>query len=106
MTKILKTVLAERNDIKKATSSHIDDIVIDISQVPTSEVASYLENNGLKAKQPETLLYGAGVETVLAVIQYVVLVKVLHNFRYNDMLRHFATSRSRTQHFFLYYKPC
>ena len=55
MTKILKTVLAERNDIKNATSSYIDDIMIDTSRVPTSEVVSHLEKNGLKAKQPETL---------------------------------------------------
>ena len=59
MTKILKTVLAEREDIKNATSSYIDDIMIDISRVPTSEVVIHLEKKGLKAKQPETLEGGA-----------------------------------------------
>ena len=59
MTKILKTVLAERDDIKKATSSYIDDIMINTSLVPTGEVVNHLEKRGLKVKRPEKLEGGA-----------------------------------------------
>ena len=45
MTSILKTVLAKREDVGAATSSFIDDIMVDSSRVPSSTVVTHLAGN-------------------------------------------------------------
>lgn len=50
MTKVLKTVLEQSQEIGGATSSYIDDILVDVSQVKTGEVISHLAKYGLLAK--------------------------------------------------------
>ena len=59
MSKILKTVLAKKDDICSATSSFIDDIMVNTSLVPASRVVVHLKENGLVAKEPEALEGGA-----------------------------------------------
>ena len=61
MTKILKTVLTKSEDMKKATSSFIDDIMVNVSKVAASKVVSQLSKNGLIAKEPEELDGGAAL---------------------------------------------
>ena len=59
MTSILKFVLAKRKDVAAATSSFIDDIMVDVSRVPSRVVVSHLAENGLEAKEPARLEGGA-----------------------------------------------
>ena len=47
MSKILKTVLEKKDDICGATSSFIDDIMVNTSLVPASRVVERLKENGL-----------------------------------------------------------
>ena len=58
MSKILKTVLAKKDDICSATNSFIDDIMVNTSLVPASRVV-HLKENGYVAKEPEALEGGA-----------------------------------------------
>ena len=50
MTKVLKTVLSQERKIEEATSSYIDDILVDVSKVGSDEVISHLGEYGLLAK--------------------------------------------------------
>ena len=59
MTKILKLVLAENDLIKKATSSYVDDIIVNESIVSVEEVRNHLSRFGLLTKPPEKLNGGA-----------------------------------------------
>ena len=59
MSKILKMVLAKKDDICIATSSFNDDIMVNTSLVPASRVVVHLKENGLVAKEPEALEGGA-----------------------------------------------
>lgn len=61
MTKILKTVLAKDQKIKQATSSYIDDIMVDVSRVSAESVVKHLGEYGLTAKPPEKLDEGAAL---------------------------------------------
>lgn len=55
MSKILKTVLEKESRIAKATSSYIDDIMVDVSKVRAKDVIEHLEQYGLVTKPPEKL---------------------------------------------------
>ena len=59
MTSILKTVLKKRKDVDAATSSFIDDIMVDSSRVPSRAVADHLLGNGLESKEPASLEGGS-----------------------------------------------
>ena len=59
MTSILKTVLKKREDVDAATSSFIDDIMVDSSRVPSRAVADHLLGNGLESKEPASLEGGS-----------------------------------------------
>ena len=61
MAKILKTVLGKREAIKNATSSYIDDILVDETEVPAMELSEYLGDFGLVTKPPEPLEGGAAL---------------------------------------------
>lgn len=55
MTKILKTVLSKSEKIREATSSYIDDILVDTSRVSAAELIHHLNRYGLATKSPEPL---------------------------------------------------
>lgn len=61
MSKILKTVLAKSKKIKAATSSYIDDILVNESQVTAEELIQHLSKFGLITKPPEPLDGGAAL---------------------------------------------
>ena len=66
MTSILKYVLSKREDIESATSSFIDDIMVNVSQVDSSVVVDHLSGHGLEAKEPALLEGGAVLGLKLA----------------------------------------
>ena len=55
MSKILKSVLARNESIKGATSSYIDDILVDESKVSSDAVIEHLRKYGLITNDPEPL---------------------------------------------------
>ena len=59
MSRILKTVLSQSDKIRDATSSYIDDILLNESQVPAVELVDHLHTFGLTSKPPEPLEGGA-----------------------------------------------
>ncbi|KAF2343958.1 hypothetical protein FHG87_025286 [Trinorchestia longiramus] len=59
MSKVLKHVLSINDTIKNATSSYIDDILVDETKVSVTEVVSHLNKFGLITKVPEALDGGA-----------------------------------------------
>ena len=61
MKKILKTVLAKSKRIQLATSSYIDDILVDESRVTVKELVSHLNEYSLVTKPPEPLDGGAAL---------------------------------------------
>ena len=52
MTAIVRRVLSLRDDIKNASDSYIDDIIIDQSKVAVIDVIEHLAKFGLKVKEP------------------------------------------------------
>ena len=61
MTKILRTVLARDNEIRLATSSYIDDIIVDVNRVSAEAVVTHLGRFGLQAKPPADLENGTAL---------------------------------------------
>ena len=61
MTKVLKTVLGLSPDIQQATSSYIDDILVDVSKVKSDDVIRHLMSYGLVAKPAEKLEGGTAL---------------------------------------------
>ena len=61
MARILKTVLGKRKEIKAATNSYIDDILVDETMVKATEVVEHLAKFGLATKPPEPLEGGAAL---------------------------------------------
>ncbi|XP_014775525.1 uncharacterized protein LOC106872883 [Octopus bimaculoides] len=61
MAVVLKSILGKEERIKKATSSYIDDILVDETIVPATEVVRHLERFGLIAKPPESMVEGAAL---------------------------------------------
>jgi len=61
MTKVLKTVLSQSQEIQKATSSYIDDILVDVSVVSAEDVISHLKSYGLEAKPAVQLEGGSAL---------------------------------------------
>lgn len=61
MTKVLKTVLGKGSDVQCSTSSYIDDILVDVSQVKSEDVISHLKGYGLIAKPAEKLEGGTAL---------------------------------------------
>ncbi|GFO30150.1 Pol polyprotein [Plakobranchus ocellatus] len=59
MSMILKWVLAQKPEIKQATSSFIDDIMLDVSDINAGDVVAHLKDYGLESKNPEKLDEGA-----------------------------------------------
>ncbi|GFO16630.1 Pol polyprotein [Plakobranchus ocellatus] len=59
MSMILKWVLAQKPEIKQATSSYIDDIMVDVSDITVGDVVAHLKDYGLESKNPEKLDEGA-----------------------------------------------
>lgn len=55
MTAILKTALKGNRKVNKATSSYIDDILVEESEVTAEEVRDHVETYGLTAKPAEPL---------------------------------------------------
>lgn len=60
MSKILKTVLSRDDEVRRGTSSYIDDIMVDTSVVAAQDVVSHLQSWGLEGKEP-TQLEGSSV---------------------------------------------
>lgn len=52
MTKILKTILGEKDNIKRATNSYVDDILVDDTKASAAEVVAHLKEFGLVTKPP------------------------------------------------------
>ena len=61
MSKILKFVLSKDKSIDAATSSYIDDIIVDESKLSSESVVSHLSEYGLKAKDPQPLAGGSAL---------------------------------------------
>ena len=55
MSKVLKTVLGKSEVIAKATSSYIDDILVDTSMVSVDRLRDHLKRYGFVTKEPECL---------------------------------------------------
>ena len=66
MTSILKHVLSKRDDVDAATSSFIDDIMVNSSSVKSHVVVNHLSEHGLEAKEPAALEGGAVLGLKLA----------------------------------------
>ena len=66
MTSILKHVLSKREDVDAATSSFIDDIMVNSSSVESHEVVNHLSEHGPEAKEPAALEGGAVLGLKLA----------------------------------------
>ena len=54
MTTVLKTVLTKDNVVKRITSSHIDDILVEEAVVTAEKVRNYVTTYGLTAKPSES----------------------------------------------------
>ena len=61
MSMILNWVLGQDLEIKDATSSYIDDVLVNTTKVSSTKVAAHLERYGLKSKPPEKLEGGAAL---------------------------------------------
>ena len=61
MAKILKTVLAKREEVKRGTNSYIDDILVDVSVISVDKLINHLKEYGLVTKPPESLDGGAAL---------------------------------------------
>ncbi|XP_068224113.1 uncharacterized protein [Palaemon carinicauda] len=61
MSRILKTVLSKDEKIERATSSYIDDILVNESIASADEVIRHLNTFGLITKSPESLNGGAAL---------------------------------------------
>ena len=61
MSMILKTVLKQSQTVGEATSSYIDDIMVNETCVSVAEVAKHLRKHGLETKPPEQLDGGAAL---------------------------------------------
>ena len=70
MSMILKLVLSHRPEVKAATSSYIDDIMVDVSKISTRDVVAHLKDYGLETKSPEKLDEGAVLGLRLNMNQY------------------------------------
>ncbi|GFS18871.1 Gag-Pro-Pol polyprotein [Elysia marginata] len=47
MSKILKTVLAKKPEVSQATSSYIDDIIVDVRKVKATDIVHHMGRYGL-----------------------------------------------------------
>ena len=61
MAVVLKNVLNKNEKVMKATSSYIDDILVNVSEIESSEVINHLAKFGLKCKPAEKLDGGAAL---------------------------------------------
>ena len=61
MTVVLKHVLAQNEAVREGTNPYVDDILVNVSKIPASEVAEHLEKYGLRSKPPEKLDGGAAL---------------------------------------------
>ena len=61
MTAILKTVLEKDEEVERATSSYIDDILVEEAEVTAEKVRGHVEEYGLIAKPAESLDGGAAL---------------------------------------------
>ena len=61
MAVVLKWVLDQDDKVKEATSSYIDDILVNTSKTSSNSVVSHLGQYGLKSKSPECLDGGAAL---------------------------------------------
>ena len=64
MTAVVERVLAQDTIIQRATSSYIDDVLVDERVAPAEDVVQHLEKFGLHAKQPEKLGCAEGVRVL------------------------------------------
>ena len=61
MSKILKDVLGRDQEVGESTSSYIDDIYVNVSQIGADRVVAHLKRHGLEAKPPESLEGGSAL---------------------------------------------
>ena len=61
MTLILRKVLSLEDDVRRGTSSFIDDILVDVSKVSAKKVRDHLGKYGLITKSPQSLEGGASL---------------------------------------------
>ena len=61
MAVILKRVLNSDEIVKSATNPYVDDILVNVSKLPSQEVIRHLHQFGLKSKPPEKLDGGAAL---------------------------------------------
>ena len=61
MTVVLKRVLEEKQNVKEGTNPYVDDILVNVSKVSTTEVINHLNKYGLRSKPPEKLDGGAAL---------------------------------------------
>ncbi|XP_029636193.1 uncharacterized protein LOC115211658 [Octopus sinensis] len=61
MATILKAILGKVDRVKRATNSYIDDILVDETVMPATEVIGHLKSFGLIAKPPEAMERGAAL---------------------------------------------
>ncbi|GFN98852.1 hypothetical protein PoB_002535800 [Plakobranchus ocellatus] len=59
MSMFLKWVLAQKPEIKQATSSYIEYIMVNVSDITAGDVVAHLKDYGLESKNPEKLDEGA-----------------------------------------------
>ena len=59
MKAVLGTVLAADSDVKKGTSSYVDDILVNEDDVSAARVRDHLSRHGLVAKEPQRVSDGA-----------------------------------------------
>ena len=74
MSSILKSVLGQSGRVKMATSSYIDDILVDVTKLPAEDLIQHLGRYGLETKPPEPLDGGAA------------LGLKIHKNRYGDLM--------------------
>ena len=61
MTKILKEVLGQEQNVRAATNSYVDDILVDETILTAHEVVVHLRKFGLATKTPESLEGGTAL---------------------------------------------
>lgn len=61
ITKVLKTIWGNVAEVKRATSSYIDDILVDESVTMTEEIVNHQKKLGLMAKSPDAIERGAAL---------------------------------------------
>ena len=61
MTVVLKHALAQNEVVRDGTNPYVDDILVNVSKVSSSEVSDHLKKYGLQSKKPEKLDGGAAL---------------------------------------------